>query len=238
MKKATFAMLFSVLLICACIFASCNTNSSLFSGDSENTDSDTDALYSAMIRDLENQIIELQQSQYISQAENQKELTRLQNLLAELKGNTEESKKEDPPISPDSSDNGSDPSSPSQTESTPTFLYIRENDTLTITGYTGTEESLVLPSYIDGYAVHAIADNAFQSDTLQSVVIPHGVTTVGWFAFYECPALISVTIPASVTSIGYSAFPSAVNAAFTVYCHNDSFAQKYAASYGLSYATI
>ena len=38
------------------------------------------------------------------------------------------------------------------------------------------------------------------------IVIPEGVTAIGWYAFYGCTGLTSVTIPEGVTKIGSSAF--------------------------------
>ena len=38
------------------------------------------------------------------------------------------------------------------------------------------------------------------------VVIPEGVTSIGYRAFYYCSSLTSIVIPESVTSIGDSAF--------------------------------
>ena len=46
----------------------------------------------------------------------------------------------------------------------------------------------------------------FDNDTIKSVVIEDGVTSIGNFAFKSCGGLISVTIPDSVTSIGNFAF--------------------------------
>ena len=43
-------------------------------------------------------------------------------------------------------------------------------------------------------------------DSIKSVVIENGVTSIGNFAFYYCTGLTSVTIPDSVTSIGNYAF--------------------------------
>jgi len=83
----------------------------------------------------------------------------------------------------------------------------------TITGYSGTEKALVIPSQIQGQAVTAIGDNAFRVPVvdgfedagLTSVVIPNSVTTIGDSAFYN-NNLTSVTIPDSVTTIGNYAF--------------------------------
>ena len=40
----------------------------------------------------------------------------------------------------------------------------------------------------------------------KKTIIPNSVTSISWYAFYECTGLTSVTIPNSVTSIGYWAF--------------------------------
>ena len=46
------------------------------------------------------------------------------------------------------------------------------------------------------------------SDSIKTVVIKDGVTSIGNYAFYNCSSLTSVTIPDDVTSIGESAFYS------------------------------
>ncbi len=125
-------------------------------------------------------------------------------------------------------------------ENSPTaakFLYRQTGDTATITGYTGKDEVLVIPSKIDGFQVTAISDSAFQSQTLKNVIVADGITKIGWFAFRDCPSISSVTIPQSVKSIGYSAFPPE-GTILTLYCHADSFAQKYAQSYGIRHTII
>ena len=42
--------------------------------------------------------------------------------------------------------------------------------------------------------------------SIKTVVIGHGVTTIGNYAFYRCTSLESITIPDGVTSIGFDAF--------------------------------
>ena len=81
--------------------------------------------------------------------------------------------------------------------------------------------------------VVAIADRAFENRTkLTSVVLPSGVETVGWFAFSGCVALSEVTIPDSVRSISYGAFLNC-NASMTICCSANSYAERYAQSYGI-----
>jgi hypothetical protein len=43
-------------------------------------------------------------------------------------------------------------------------------------------------------------------DTIVGIIIPKGVTSIGFLAFAVCTNLTSITIPDSVTSIGYGAF--------------------------------
>ena len=87
------------------------------------------------------------------------------------------------------------------------FTYTTNNAAITITGYTGTNGVITIPSMINGYPVISIDQFAFQNITLlTSVAIPFGVTSIGDYAFLNCSGLTSVAIPASVTSIGESAF--------------------------------
>ena len=43
-------------------------------------------------------------------------------------------------------------------------------------------------------------------NSIKTVVVANGVTSIGDFAFHECSSLTSITIPDSVKSIGYYAF--------------------------------
>ena len=90
MKKSTFTLLFSLLLIGTCLLASCNTNESIFGDPVDTPNQSTESSgYEGMIRDLENKIIELQQSHYISNATNRQELDRLQELVSSIQKDTE-----------------------------------------------------------------------------------------------------------------------------------------------------
>ena len=113
------------------------------------------------------------------------------------------------------------------------FTYTVEGDRVTITGYRGSDVNVTVPATIDGRAVVAIGDKAFLGNTaVQSIVIPEGVEQIGWFAFSGCISLGAISIPASVNSISYGAFENCPSA-LTVFCAKDSYAQRYAQSYGI-----
>jgi hypothetical protein len=90
------------------------------------------------------------------------------------------------------------------------FTYnVLEDGTAEITGYTGEETNLEIPSKLDGYTVSVIGYNAFYERTsLTGVTIPDTVTKIDYNAFYRCESLKEVTIPSGVTEIGISAFMS------------------------------
>ena len=86
------------------------------------------------------------------------------------------------------------------------FNYTVTNQTITITGYTGTSSVVDIPSTINGLPVISIGIGAFDGSSLISVTIPNAVTSLGVRAFFECYSLTNVTIGSGVTSIGDSAF--------------------------------
>lgn len=174
---------------------------------------------------LESQIAELRENQSTADSESAKLLEELLTELSKLKGEADSTVSD---TLPDTSDTGA----PLEA-----FKYTVSEDAATITKYNGTDQNVVIPSSIDGYAVRAIGDGAFAGTNVKSVIISSGVTQIGWFVFEDCPHLHSVTVPKSVTAIGYDAFGGA-GASVTVYCHNGSFAASYAKSYGLPYALI
>ena len=65
--------------------------------------------------------------------------------------------------------------------------------TVTITKYTGTESTVILPSTISSWPVTKIGEDAFQDNTtITSVTIPDSVTEIGSNAFADCTNLTSV----------------------------------------------
>lgn len=85
----------------------------------------------------------------------------------------------------------------------------------TITKYKGLDTYVVIPSDINGVKVTKIGSSAFVKDlgknTVESVIIPEGITSIGYFAFGWSEKLKNVSIPGSVTEIGESAFKNCDN---------------------------
>ena len=103
--------------------------------------------------------------------------------------------------------------------------YCPDCDTVLEKGYTyWIEDNLTWKLYEDGTlnisgtgAMKNYTDYSsnqspvFDNDTIKSVVIEDGVTSIGNSAFEGCGGLISITIPDSVTSIGNFAFSGCVS---------------------------
>ncbi len=103
-----------------------------------------------------------------------------------------------------------------------TFSFNDTDHTATITGFTGSEEEILIPSTIDkindtvgtegsNYTVIAIGrgltgNGAFQNSKIIEVILPNSIQIIQDTAFWGCQNLISVVIPSSVTSIGTRAF--------------------------------
>ena len=88
------------------------------------------------------------------------------------------------------------------------FVYeTSKNGTIGITGYNGNEETVNIPSSIDGKAVTSIRAFAFDNcKSMQTVIIPNSITSIENYAFTGCTALNDVTIPQSVSALGTGVF--------------------------------
>ena len=72
-----------------------------------------------------------------------------------------------------------------------------------LTAYTGSDVDVVIPGDL---GITAIGSGAFQDTSIQSVVIPEGVTEIRAAAFDSCSSLKSVTFPSTLKKIGTKAF--------------------------------
>lgn len=94
------------------------------------------------------------------------------------------------------------------TPPTSDYTYtITKNNTVTITGYTGSDTALTVPATLDGSPVTEIAADAFAEQTnLTSVTLPDGLMKIADDAFFNCTSLKTLTLPDSVTSLTGAAF--------------------------------
>ena len=201
------------------------------------TSSPVDALlsyYEALIAELRAELLQEKEDRYISDHEYK---TRLEELEAALKAWEEAAKPSDTPTggTPETEPPETKPAETQAPVNVAPFDYRLENGEVIITAYKGKETTVTVPTQIDGYPVTAIDDHAFQNTAIVSVILPGSVKSVGWFAFYGCFGLEIVAIPASVTSISYAAFDGCPN--LTLLCPADSYAAKYAKSYGIPVAS-
>ncbi len=109
------------------------------------------------------------------------------------------------------------------------FLYTLNGNTVTITGYNGTEANVVIPEEIDGCPVIEIGESAFSSCSrlisielpqtiekidmwafmhsgLKNIEFPESLKEIGGRAFEDCDSLVNIFLPKSVQKIGASVF--------------------------------
>lgn len=176
------------------------------------------AYYEQMVLQLQDEILTLKQQHYVQTFAYQQTIAQLEAQLGALDTDVSTS-----PLPPES-----------DTPAATVFTYEIVGGTAKLTSYTGSATEVIIPAEVDGYAVTALGEGLFKDSLVTSVTLPDSVTSIGWFAFYGCSALQTVTMGASVTSIGYAAFDGCPKS-MTVCGTQGSYAQKYAASYGLQF---
>ena len=165
-------------------------------------------------------------------AQNEEYLARIKELEAELAREREEKYISDSAYRSRISELENKPASASGEEESVVLHYVKEDGSVTITGYEGNSPLVSIPSVLEGAPVVAIGDRAFEGAAVSSVVLPESVRSIGWFAFYGCTGLLDVRIPASVSEMGYGIFEGCPSV--LVVCAPDSYAEKYAHSYGIA----
>lgn len=171
------------------------------------------AYYEQLVSRLQQELLDLKTELYVDRVE-------YESRIAELEKGSEA-----PPVTEQT------PSAPSAESQ---FTYLIENGGVKITGYTGTQKQVVVPSTIEGHPVVAVGDRAFMDKAiLSSVVLPDSVTSIGWFAFSGCVSLEHIFIPAGVSTISYGAFQNC-RSTLAVTCAAGSYAEAYAQSYGIA----
>ncbi|MGB1382907.1 MAG: leucine-rich repeat protein [Porticoccaceae bacterium] len=85
------------------------------------------------------------------------------------------------------------------------FVFELEGNKVKITDYIGSENSLIIPQYLDGFEVTVIGENALNNKGLTNVTLPDSVQVIEESAFAN-NALIGIGFPASVVEIKRQAF--------------------------------
>jgi len=76
------------------------------------------------------------------------------------------------------------------------------NGTISICGYTGNEETITVPSTIDGKNVTVIGIMAFTNNsTVKKIILPEGIVKLDAYAFDGCPNLTTVKMPSTLNNI-------------------------------------
>ena len=120
------------------------------------------------------------------------------------------------------------------------LTYTTTEEGITITGYTGDNTIIKLPSEMFGLPVTGIADRAFYNNTeLTNIVISDSVTSVGDYAFNNCDAL-TIYCEAESKPSGWSSNWNSSNCPLVWNCNNNEADNKgniyYIADNGIRYA--
>ena len=220
MKKSKFIV---AVLLASILLSSCAKSSDEAKNEDTTTQSINDTttvqFYKDALTQLEEKILVLQQDAYITSATYELKIRELEEYIASLestKNDTESSTNQNVVL-----------------ENTKIYFeYSFTSDGAVITKYTGTTGSVEIPSSIEGRPVIKISEYAFSETNVKNVILPEGIREIDWFAFYKCPFLENIYVPISVTSIGYGAFDYCASS-LTIFCPSDSYAQKYAQSFGI-----
>lgn len=91
------------------------------------------------------------------------------------------------------------------------FEFKIDNNTLSITDYTGTSDKLTIPDNIDGTAITSIDAGAFKDNpNISEVLIPDSVTEIGPSAFRNCKRLATVKIGSGLKTLRSYSFAGCV----------------------------
>lgn len=84
---------------------------------------------------------------------------------------------------------------------------LLKDGTAEITGYSGSETVLKIPSTLEGHKVTSIGDYAFNYNfDIEEIYFPDTVTSIGFAAVADCPYISNVYLPEGLVSVGAFAF--------------------------------
>ena len=156
MKKSSIVIILSLFICISSMFSSCN----YFPTENQTDTSQNETAISTneRIKELEAQILALLQSQQISESERKQEISVLKAELDSLKKSESEN----------SSNKATDETAPK------IFNYTLNGYKVTITSINTDEESISIPSIIDGHAVTAIGSEVIKSSKIKRIVLEDG----------------------------------------------------------------
>lgn len=209
--------------------------------------------YMEVVESLQDELLSSKESVYVMEAEYKLKIEELEDSVRSLSDrlkdaengkseNRNESTVTPPPKEPSGLDNLSQSSSgdgsKEDTDTSPTqknyFEYKIADGTVTIVSFSGEGDQVSVPEKIGGYPVRTIGEGAFRNAKVNSVVLPEGILKIDWFAFEGCTTLKKIELPSSVASIGYGAFDRCPDDIIII-CKKGSYAEAYAASWGMLY---
>jgi hypothetical protein len=89
------------------------------------------------------------------------------------------------------------------------FTFTINNDTVTITGYTGSGGAVTIPGTVASLPVTSIGTNAFYQDSsVTSMTISSSVTSIGDDAFADCASLTAIYFQGNAPSADMTVFSS------------------------------
>ncbi len=206
-------------LVCALLLNGCSANEASQPQDSQpQAQESTTELqaYRQVILQLQQELETLRTTQLQQSDAYEEKISELEAIIADL----------------EASQGGTSVGNGTQTPVKSLYTYTATEHGAVITSYLGEDTLAEIPAMLDGITVVGIGEGAFRNSSVEQVVIPTGVTSVDWFAFYGSYRLRSVILPASVQSIEYGAF-ELCSSALKFTCPAGSYAAQYAASYGI-----
>lgn len=230
-KKRIITIIFTVLITSSALIGCADKQKTTATEDNSAKYTEQIAHYEALIRELEAELLLNKEENYIISTKYEQQIDSLEESIASLNDKISS-------IATSSGETHEEPINPTATEPVELakenkFSYRIKGTRITITGYNGNDGKIEIPSLIDGFPVTSIGESAFKNCGAQEIILPDSVTHIDWFAFSGCSRLEKITIPSSVTKIDYGAFANCAKG-LTVICESGSYAQAFAASWGIA----
>ena len=86
------------------------------------------------------------------------------------------------------------------------WLYTVRDGEAVVTGYSGSDTTVAVPTTLGGHTVTQIGTAAFYRSKIEKLSIPSTVREIGWWAFYGSTKLSEVTLSRGLGKISFGAF--------------------------------